>query len=355
MATARKMKCAIIGCGGIGRTHADAYAASPYGELACVVDIIKDKADSLAAAHGVPRAVANYRAVLNDPGIEAVSVCLPNHLHAPVSIACLKAGKHVLCEKPIALNVAQAKAMQAAAHRYRRVLAIGVVNRFSVNVNAIRDMIRQGELGSVYHVQAVFKGHRSIPGLGGWFTTKAKSGGGVMIDWGVHFIDLILYCLGFPQPVSVSGSAYAKLGRDMRNYAYMSMWAGPPNFDGVCDVEEYVSGLVRTRGPSIAFEGAWAQNIGEGAMYIEFLGEKGGVRLQYGGDFTFYSHRNGILYKTQPSIRGGSMFHDEINSFLECCSTGRKSPAHIDAVICTQRILDAFYLSARKHREVAIR
>src|SRR5512139_961367 len=116
--------------------------------------------------------------------------------------------------------------MQAAARRYRRLLAIGVVNRFHDNVNAIRRMIQGGDLGAVYHVHTVFKAHRSIPGLGGWFTTKAKSGGGVMIDWGVHFIDLVLYCLNFPAAVSVSGAAYAKLGKDMRDYAYTGMWAG---------------------------------------------------------------------------------------------------------------------------------
>ena len=355
MSKPRKMQCAIIGCGTIGKTHAEAYAASSHAELVCVADIVKSKAERLAAAHGVPKAIANYRLILNNPAIEAVSVCLPNYLHAPVSIACLKAGKHVLCEKPIALNMTQAKAMQAAAHLYRRMLAIGVVNRFSSNVNAIRELIRQGDLGTVYHVHAVFKAHRSIPGLGGWFTTRAKSGGGVMIDWGVHFIDLILYCLNFPKPVAVSGAAYAKLGGELRNYAYLNMWAGPPNFEGICDVEEYVSGLIRTRGPNIAFEGAWAQNIGDGAMYIEFLGEKGGVRLQYGGDFTVYSHRDGVLYKTQPSLRPASMFNKEIDSFLECAATGRKSPAHIDSVIGTQRILDAFYLSAKKNREVAVR
>ena len=354
MAKARKMKCAMIGCGTIGNTHAEGYAASPYGELACVVDLVRSKAEAVAAKFHVPRAMTNYQAMLKDPAIEAVSVCLPNYLHAPVTIACLKAGKHVLCEKPVALTATQAKAMQAAAHRYRRLLAIGVVNRFNDNVNAIRDMIQRQELGPVYHVHTVFTAHRSIPGLGGWFTTKSKAGGGVMIDWGVHFIDLILYCLNFPAPVSVSGAAYAKLGRNLRDYAYTSMWAGPPNYDGVCDVEEYVSGLIRTKGPNIAFEGAWAQNIGKGEMYIDFLGEKGGVRLQYGGAFTVYTFRDGALYEIHPSLRVGSMFQSEIDSFLQCAATGRKSPAHIDSVIGTQRVLDAFYLSAKKNREVAV-
>lgn len=244
--------------------------------------------------------------------------------------------------------------MQSEAKRQRKMLAIGVVNRFNDNVNWIRDMIAGGELGDVYHVNAVFKQHRSIPGLGGWFTTKARSGGGVMIDWGVHFIDLILYSLGGPKPTSVSGVAYGKLAARPKDYAYISMWAGPPNYDGVCNVEEYVSGLLRTNGPSVAFEGAWAQNIGEGAMYIEFLGTKAGIRLNYGGTFTLFGHKNGRLYKTEPTMRTRDMYQNEIDAFLESVVTGKPSVGAIETVLPTQRVLDGFYRSAKAGKEVRI-
>jgi predicted dehydrogenase len=350
----KQMKCAIIGCGAIGSTHADRYSKSAQAELAAVVDILPERAKALADKHKVPKALTSYRAMLKDASIEAVSVCLPNDLHAPVTIDCLRAGKHVLCEKPIALNLRQAEAMQREARRRRRMLAIGVVNRFNDNVNWIRDLIASGDLGEVYHVHTMFKGHRSIPGLGGWFTTKARSGGGVMIDWGVHFIDLILYCLGAPKPVSVSGVAYGKLAAKPRDYAYISMWAGPPRYEGVCNVEEYVSGLLRTDGPSVAFEGAWAQNIGEGAMYIDFLGVKGGIRLNYGGNFTLFSHKNGRLYKTEPTMRVGDMFQAEIDGFLHSAATGKPCVTDIDTVLPTQRVLDAFYRSAKTRREVRV-
>lgn len=350
----KRMKCAVIGCGAIGATHAERYAKSSYAELACVVDIRRAQAEALAAKHQVPVVLTDYRKMLLDPNIRAVSVCLPNALHAPVTIACLRAGKHVLCEKPIALNVRQARAMQAAARRHHRLLAIGVVNRFNDNVNAIRTMIRDGELGEVYHVNAVFKAHRSIPGLGGWFTTRAKSGGGVLIDWGVHFLDLILFCLDNPRPTTLSGAAYGKLGAKPRDYAYLNMWAGPPNLEGVCDVEEYASGLLRTVGPTVAFEGAWAQNIGDAAMYIEFLGDRAGVRLAYGGAYVVYGHKDGALYKTEASRRARDMFQVEIDTFLQCATTGRKCLSDIEAVMPTQRVLDAFYRSARLKREVRV-
>ena len=350
----KKMNVAVIGCGAIGATHSERYANSAYATLAAVVDILPERAQDYAAKYNASAALTDYRKLLRDPAIEAVSVCLPNALHAPVTIACLQAGKHVLCEKPIAVSLKQAEAMRAAAQSSNRTLAIGVVNRYNDNVNWIRDMIQAGDLGDVYHVHTQFRAHRSIPGLGGWFTTKKQAGGGVMLDWGVHFIDLILYCMGVPQPVSISGVAHGRLGAKLRDYAYLKMWAGPPKFNGVCDVEEHVSGLLRTSGPTVAFEGAWAQNIGEGAMFIDFLGDKAGIRLNYGGSFTVYGHEKGRLYKTEPSLRAGDMFQVEIDSFLQSAASGKPCASDIDAVLPTQQVLDGFYRSAKAGREVRI-
>src|SRR5690606_36790132 len=135
-------------------------------------------------------------------------------MHAQVSIDCLRAGIHVLCEKPAARTYAEALEMQKVQHETGKVLNIGVVNRFNTGVNLIKNRIDSGELGEIYHVYASFRAQRSIPGLGGDFTTKAIAGGGVLIDWGVHFIDVVMYCLGDPQPRTVTGQAYCKLGKD---------------------------------------------------------------------------------------------------------------------------------------------
>src|SRR5690606_14614770 len=135
-------------------------------------------------------------------------------MHAQVSIDCLRAGKNVLCEKPAARTYAEALEMKKAQHETGKVLNIGVVNRFNTGVNRIRDIIQSGELGEIYHVYVSFRSHRSIPGLGGAFTTKAIAGGGVLIDWGVHYLDIVMYCTGDPQPKTVTGEVYSKLGRD---------------------------------------------------------------------------------------------------------------------------------------------
>jgi len=351
---AKKIRTAVIGCGAIGAVHAERYAKSQGADLAYVVDILPDKAKALQAKAGAGAAITDYKEMLADKSVEAVSVCLPNHLHCPVTVDCLNAGKHVLCEKPVALSVEEAEKMRATAKKQNRQLVIGVVNRFKETVNLVRDMVMKGELGELYHVQAMFKSHRSIPGLGGWFTTKAEAGGGVMIDWGIHFVDLIMYCLDFPKPQAISGVGYSKLGSPIKDYTYLNMWAGPPRPAGVYDVEEYVSALVRTERASIALEGAWAQNIEEAAMYIDFIGDKGGVRMQYAGDLTLYTAKKGVLYRSHPAMRKGDMFQNEIDSFVECAAKGKASPAHIDTVIASQKILDGFYESVKKNAEVRL-
>src|SRR5690606_22900371 len=114
-----------------------------------------------------------------------------------------------------------------------------------------------GDLGELYHVYISFRAHRAIPGLGGAFTTKSIAGGGVLIDWGVHFLDIVMYCAGDPKPLTVTGQTYSKLGKDIENYAYVNMWAGPPKTSGTYDVEDMVTGMIRTEGPTITLNGAW--------------------------------------------------------------------------------------------------
>jgi len=275
-------------------------------------------------------------------------------MHSEITIAALKAGKHVLCEKPAAYSYEEALQMQKTQHETGKVLNIGVVNRFNAGVNKVKEMIDGGDLGEIYHVYVSFRSHRNIPGLGGAFTTKAESGGGVMIDWGIHFLDLVMYCCGDPKPLTASGEAFSKLGNPIEDYVYTNMWAGPPVKDGIYDVEEGIAGIVRTEGPVITFNGAWAQNIGENEMFIDFIGTKGGIRLQYGQDFTFYSTKNGMLSKTTYEFNMPPMFQCEIDSFVNCIESGEKLPSHIDTNIITAKMMDAIYRSAEEHREVEI-
>jgi predicted dehydrogenase len=350
-----KIKVAVIGCGTIANAaHIPAYIKNPGAEIKYFCDINLEKAEKAVKDYECGTAISDYRELLLDPEIEAVSICTPNNVHSTIAIDCLRAGKNVLCEKPAARTYAEALEMQKVQHETGKVLNIGVANRFNTGVNIIKKMIENGELGEIYHVYASFRSQRSIPGLGGAFTTKAISGGGALIDWGVHFLDIVMYCTGDPHPKTVTGQAYSKLGRDMKNYSYLNMWAGPPNYEGTYDVDDFVTAMIRTEGPTITVNGAWAQNIGVDEMYIDFLGDKAGIRLQYGSEFKLYSAQNGALLETNPKFNTTDMFQNEIDAFLNCIRTGEKLASHIDTVIISSQMMQAIYDSSEGGSEIKL-
>ena len=349
-----KIKVAVIGCGTIANAaHIPSYLNCPDAEIKYFCDIIPERADEAVKKYGCGPAVYDYHEILHDPEIQAVSVCTPNLMHSTIACDFLRAGKNVLCEKPAARIYSEAKMMQEVQHETGKVLNIGVVNRFNTAVNKIRDLIAAGELGEVYHVYVSFRSRRAIPGLGGAFTTKAIAGGGALIDWGVHYLDIVMYCTGDPTPLTVSGKAFCKLGKDMKNYVYEGMWAeNTKNLNGTYDVDDSVTGFIRTGGPTITLNGAWAENIGPNECYIDFLGDKAGIRLQYGGNFTVYGVKDGKLCDETPVYESVNMFQNEIDSFIRCIRTGEKLPSHIDSVILTARMMQAIYDSSDAGHEI---
>ena len=349
------MKVAVIGCGTIAhRAHIPSYIKNEKAEIKYFCDIIKERAEEAVKKYGCGIAVADYKEVLADPEVVAISVCTPNKMHSVITIDALKAGKHVLCEKPAARLYSEALEMQKAQHETGNVLNIGVVNRFNTNVNKMKEIIDSGELGEIYHVDVNFSANRNIPGLGGAFTTKEIAGGGVLIDWGVHYLDIVMYCCGDPVAKTVSAEEFKKLGNPIDDYVYINMWAGPPVKGGICDTEEGITGIIRTDGPVISFNGAWARNIGENETFVDFIGTKGGIRLQYGGDFTMYTTKNGMLATTTFKCLQEEMFSAEINAFIDCIESGEKLPSHIDVNILTSKMMDAIYRSAEEHKEVTL-
>lgn len=350
-----KHQVAIIGLGAIGAgAHAPNYAKNERVEVKYLCDLDSEKSKWAKEHFGLEQAqiLTDYKDLLSKDDYDIVSVCLPNHLHASVTIDFLNAGKDVLCEKPISVSLENARAMKAAADKNGRILNIGVVNRFNTYVDELRKIAQSGELGEIYHVYCSFRECRRIPGMGGWFTDKSLSGGGVLIDWGVHYIDLILYILGNPDVATISGKAFSKLGFPMEEYVYENMWAGPPKYDGVYDVDDSVTGFIRTSGATISLNGAWAQNIKERECFIDFLGTKGGARLQYGKEFTLTRTKDGKLDYATPEFSGPDMYYAEIDAFLDAVETREKNRANIDSVIISQKILDGIYASSAQNREI---
>ncbi len=349
-----KIQVAVIGCGNIANNaHIPSYMANAEAEIRYFCDIIPERAKAAVEKYGCGKAITDYHEALNDPEVVAVSVCTPNNVHSQISIDALRAGKHVLCEKPAARTYTEALEMQKVQHETGKTLNIGVVNRFNDGVNRIKKMIDDGDLGEIYHVYVSFRAGRSIPGLGGAFTTKSIAGGGALIDWGVHYLDIVMYCCGDPAPKTVTGETFCKLGKDIANYAYTGMWAGPPDLNGTYDVDDSVAALIRTEGPVITVHGAWAQNILENEQYIDFIGDKGGIRLQYGQGFTYYTTKDGALITSTPDFKTTSHFQNEIDAFIRCVQTGEKLASHIDTAVITSKLMQAVYDSSEQHREVS--
>lgn len=351
----KKHCIAVIGCGRIAQnSHLPALMRIDGVRVKYACDLIPEKAENAVRKFGCGQAITDYRIALNDPEVEAVWILTQNSVHYTAAMDALRAGKHVFCEKPIAVDYSLACEMAKEAERTGKLLNIGVCNRYQKSVEMIEALNASGKLGKVYHVYCSFRSYRSIPGLGGAFTTKAESGGGVLIDWGIHFLDLILYVLGGAKLKTVTCDTYSEMAKNMKDYVYKSMWAeDTKNLCGVNDVEDMVTGYIRTDKASISFNGAWAQNIGENDMFIDFMGDKGGIRLRYCEDFDWWTVEDGMLMKKQPIYKIPDMYEKEDEAFLCAMETGEHTKTHIDNILESAKLLQALYDSAEQRKELS--
>lgn len=346
---------AVIGCGRIaGLSHFPALAAMDYVRIKYACDIILEKAVKAQATYPekIEQVITDYHVALEDPEVDAVFVLTPNYAHYVITMDALRAGKHVFCEKPITINYALSLEMAEEARKQNKLLTIGVCNRYNKSVEMLEKLNREGKFGNIYHVYCSFRSTRSIPGLGGDFTTKAQSGGGVLIDWGIHFFDLILYILGDAKLRTLTCDTYCEMAKDMKSYKYKYMWAEDTADmeNGTNDVDDFITGYIRTDKASISFNGAWAQNIDKEEMFIDFCGDKCGARLTYSGKFELFD--GSTLETIQPEYDIPEMHTEEDIAFIESLYTGEKTRSHIDNVLESAKLLDLLYQSAENKKEI---
>ena len=350
----KEVTVAVVGCGRIAESaHFPALSQLENVRIKYACDLILEKAAKIKEKFSkVEQLITDYKIALSDPEVDAVYVLTPNYVHYTVTMDALRAGKHVFCEKPITVNYALSREMAEKAEMQNRMLNIGVCNRYHKSVELLEEMNRNGKFGNIYHVYCSFRAFRSIPGLGGSFTDKAQSGGGVLIDWGVHYLDLILYILGGAKLKNLTCDTYCEMAKNMKEYKYRSMWAeDTKNTEtGVNDVDDFVTGYIRTDKASISFNGAWAQNVDISDTYVDFLGDKGGARLSYGGKFTFFD--GSTLSAETPEYEIPNMYLREDADFINSVLTGEKTRNHIDYVLESARLLDSLYKSAEIRKEI---
>lgn len=349
---------AVIGCGRIANiAHLPALSRLDNVRIKYACDLIEEKARRAKETFPkIETVITDYHIALADPEIDAVFVLTPNYVHYTVTMDALRAGKHVFCEKPVTVNHPLSVEMAKTADQCGRILNIGVCNRYHRSVEMLREWTEAGKFGNIYHVYCSFRKFRCIPGLGGAFTTKAQSGGGVLIDWGIHFLDLILYVLGGAKLKTVTCDAYNEMAKNMKEYHYegYGMWAEDTADieNGTNDVDDYISGYIRTDKASIDFNGAWAQNVNADDMYIDFMGDRGGARLIYGDKFTFYDGKT--LETISPVYDIPDMYFCEDRAFMESIATGVKNRSNIDEILESMKLLDALYLSSEKKEELRL-
>lgn len=351
----KKIKVGVIGTGNISHEHIKSYIANPNVELYAFCDINPVQLKKMADLYGVERTYTDINEFLKLDEIDAVSVCTWNSAHAPCAIAALNAGKHVLCEKPMATSAAEAKEMLAAAEKNNKLLMIGFVRRYGNDCKILQDFISTDYFGDIYYAKATYLRRNGNPG--GWFGDKSRSAGGPLIDLGVHVIDLTRYLMGNPKPVSVYGATFQKLFNRPNvkgTKGYNSVSAGQKD---ICDVEDLASALIRyNNGSVLAIEASFSLNIKSDEGKIQLFGTKGGAKID--PELEMYTEINDYMADvnlTVPtSLDFAGLFQNEIDHYVDCVINGTacKSPATDGIEI--MKILDAVYESARTGHEVVL-
>lgn len=345
----RKIRVGIIGTGGIARAaHIPGYQKVPDCEVFACCDIVKQKAREVAKQFGIPHVFTDYRQMLEMDELDAVSVCTPNYLHKDPTIAALRAGKHVLVEKPLALNAKEGQAMVDAAKEAGKQLMCGLNNRFRAEAQALKRFIDNGLLGEAYYARAQALRRRGIPGWG-VFIEKDKQGGGPLIDLGVHILDLTLYLMGYPQPIAASGQTYTKFGHRDDVLGLMGQW-DPKKFT----VEDFGCGFIRfDNGATVYLETSFAANLEADVFNTAILGDRGGCQLSPVKMFT--EQNQTLLEMTPTSLRPVKTHEVEMSLFVEAIRNDTPVPIPAEEALQVTKILDAIYQSAEKGREVKIR
>ncbi|GAB4122598.1 MAG: Gfo/Idh/MocA family oxidoreductase [Roseiflexaceae bacterium] len=353
-----KLRVGIIGAG-VGRAHAEGYAALPERvELAAIAGLDTERVLALAAKYGVQQTYREYQDLLASPDIDAVSIAVPNALHAPVTIEALQAGKHVLVEKPLARNAIEGRSMITAAEQAGKVLMISFNHRQRNDVQWLRRYIESGALGKIYYAKAYWMRRKGIPGLSSWFVNKEQAGGGPLIDLGVHVLDIAMFLLGEPKPLAVSANTYAEFGpRGLKGWEWKQSTGASVHYE----VEDLATAFIRLEGgATMLLEASWATHGSAGDDYgVVIYGTEGGAELtikNYGHENTvrLFTDVHGLPHDSMPSIPRGGGHVQVVERFVAAILDGAPAIPGAPEGLRRAEVIDACYASAAAGREVTI-
>lgn len=347
------LRVGVIGGGSISEFHVKPYLNNNAVELIALCDSNEQRLTNAGQRYGVKNLYLNYEEMLQNPDIDAISICTWNNTHAEISIAALDAGKHVLVEKPLSISVEEALAVEEAVKRSGKILQIGFVRRHGNNTKLLKQFIDQDELGEIYYAKATCL--RRLGNPGGWFSNKSKAGGGPLMDLGVHMIDICWYMMGKPKPVSVSGNTYSKLG-NRSNIENLSFYKAADYDASINDVEDLANALIRfENGASLFVDVSFTLQAKEDELYVKLFGDKGGAEIE--PELVLVTEKNNTILNVTPQVDHLSFnfeqaFGNEINHFVECCIEGKEPLAPVADGVEVMKMLSAIYESARTNKEV---
>lgn len=350
MSSPKPFRVGFIGSGAIALYHMKLLREIPGVEFVAAADVSESALKKAQDEYHVPHIYGDYKQMLRErTDLDAIDICTPNAQHAPATIAALEAGHHVMVEKPMAMNVAEAEKMLAASRKAGKHLIIGFQHRFEPRTKFIREQIASGQFGKILYVRCQALRRRGIPNWG-VFGRQELQGGGPMIDIGVHVIEMAHYAIGSPKPVSATGNIWTYLG-DRPSDVYCN-W---PNWDyKTYTVEDLAVGMIRFDGGAMmTIEASFVAHIERDLWTFQVMGEKGGAIWDTSQIFTDSGH---YMVNMTPGYLGSwDHFKYKMQHFVEVCRDGRECEAPAEHGVMVQKILDGVYDSAKKGKEVAIR
>lgn len=350
-----KLKVAVIGAGSISDCHLQAYADNPDVEIYAICDLNEERAREMAKKYDASRVFTDYRDLLAMPEIDSVSICTWNNSHAEISIAALDAGKNVLCEKPLCQTVEEALAVEQAVKRSGKLLQVGFVRRYSDNAQILKQFIEAGELGDIYYAKASCL--RRLGNPGGWFSDRERSGGGPLIDIGVHIIDICWYLMGKPKVKSVSANVSNILGNraHIRN---LSFYKAADYDASKNNVEDMANAMIRfENGASLLIDVSFTLHAKSDEMSIKLYGDKGGAELE--PEIMVIGEKFNTILNMTPQVDSKSFdfmgsFRNEINHFIDSTRGRKETLSPVEDGVEIMKILCGIYESARQGREIEL-
>ena len=347
----KPFKVGFIGAGGIARTHMKYLKEIEGVEICCAADVSEKTLAVTQEQYKIGRVYSDYKQMLKEENdLDAIDVCTPNGLHAQNAIAALEAGKHVIVEKPMAMNATKAQAMLDAAKKSGKQLIVGFQHRFDPQDETDsrpdrRRLVREDALRSRQALR-----RRGIPNWG-VFGRKELQGGGPMIDIGVHILEMAHYMIGSPRPVTATGNTWTYHGQQAVR-SRVSMW---PDWDHkTYTVEDLAVGMIRfDNGAMLTIEASFVAHIEKDIWNVHAHGREG--RRRSGMPSQIFTDHGGYMMNMTPGVCAEvGVFEYKMKHFVEVCRDGRENEAPGEHGLMVQKMLDGVYASAEQKREVVV-